>query len=50
MKIVSGNSNVPLATQVAKILNQSLVQAKIQTFADGEISVEIQENIRGHDV
>lgn len=50
MKIVSGNSNLKLATQVAQQLNQQLVLSKIQTFADGEISVEIQENIRGDDV
>lgn len=50
MKIVSGNSSLNLATQVAAELGKTLVNAKIQTFADGEISVEIQENIRGDDV
>lgn len=50
MKIVSGNSNPQLSEKVATELGKPLVNAKIQTFADGEISVEIQENIRGDDV
>lgn len=50
MKIVSGNSNTPLAQSVADHLGQKLVKATIRRFADQEISVEIHENIRGEDV
>jgi ribose-phosphate pyrophosphokinase len=50
MKIVAGNSNPALARAICAHLNQELVNAHIQTFADGEISVEIQENMRGKDV
>ncbi len=50
MKIVSGNSNLTLAQQVATHLGQKLVKATIKRFADQEISVEIHENIRGEDV
>ncbi len=50
MKIVSGNSNGPLAQDIAKYLNVSLVEATIKKFPDKEIFVEIQENVRGEDV
>ncbi len=50
MKLVSGNSNKPLATEIAKYLNVSLVKATIKKFPDKEIFVEIQENVRGEDV
>lgn len=50
MKIVAGNSNLDLAQRVADHLDQKLVKCTIKRFADGEISVEIHENIRGEDV
>jgi len=50
MKIVSGNSNKPLAVEIAKYLNVSLVDATIKKFPDKEIFVEIHENVRGEDV
>ena len=50
MKIVSGNSNVPLATNISKYLGVNLVEATIKKFPDKEIFVEIQENVRGEDV
>ena len=50
MKIVAGNSNLPLANAVAENLGIKLTRATIRRFADMEISVEIQENIRGEDV
>ena len=50
MKLVSGNSNKPLAMEIAKYLNVSLVEATIKKFPDKEIFVEIQENVRGEDV
>ncbi|HEX7389655.1 MAG TPA: ribose-phosphate pyrophosphokinase [Acidiphilium sp.] len=50
MKIVACNSNLPLARAVAANLDLSLTQAWIRRFADMEIHVEIQENVRGEDV
>ena len=50
MKIVSGNSNILLAKNIAKYLGVNLVDATIKKFPDKEIFVEIQENVRGEDV
>ena len=50
MKIVSCNSNRPLAEAVAAALNLPLAVATIRRFADSEVFVEIHENIRGEDV
>jgi ribose-phosphate pyrophosphokinase len=50
MKIVSCNSNRPLAESVATILELPLTKASIRRFADMEVFVEIQENVRGEDV
>ncbi|MFK5925481.1 MAG: ribose-phosphate pyrophosphokinase [Desulfuromusa sp.] len=50
IKIFTGNSNQPLARDICKHLNVSLGDAKVKTFSDGEILVEIGENVRGRDV
>ncbi len=50
MKIVSGNSNKPLAEAISAYLNLPLTKASIRRFSDMEIFVEIQENVRGEDV
>jgi ribose-phosphate pyrophosphokinase len=50
MKIVACNSNRPLAEAVAAALNLPLCGAMVRRFADMEIFVEIQENVRGEDV
>ena len=50
MKIVACNSNRPLAEAVAAALNLPLCRAMVRRFADMEIFVEIQENVRGEDV
>src|ERR1700727_1679180 len=50
MKIVACNSNRPLAEAVAAGLNIPLARASVRRFADMEIFVEIQENVRGSDV
>ncbi|TLU70808.1 ribose-phosphate pyrophosphokinase [Lichenicoccus roseus] len=50
MKIVACNSNRPLAEAVAASLNLPLCRALVRRFADMEIFVEIQENVRGEDV
>ena len=48
--IFSGNANKSLANLVAKNLGITLGKASVKTFSDGEISVEIEENVRGQDV
>ncbi len=48
--LISGNSNRPLAVEISKYLNQRLADVTIKKFSDGEISVKINENIRGKDV
>ena len=50
MKLFAGNSNRVLAESVARYLNISLGRASVRRFADQEIFVEIQENVRGQDV
>jgi ribose-phosphate pyrophosphokinase len=50
MKIVAGNSNQSLAKAIAGYLDLELAQAAVKRFADDEIFVEIQENVRGEDV
>jgi len=50
MKIVACNSNRPLAEAVAASLNLPLTRASVRRFADMEVFVEIQDNVRGEDV
>jgi ribose-phosphate pyrophosphokinase len=50
MKLVAGNSNRPLSHAVAAYLKTPLTQCLVRRFADMEIFVEIQENVRGEDV
>ncbi|MFD2236280.1 ribose-phosphate pyrophosphokinase [Aureimonas populi] len=50
MKLFAGNSNVALAEQIVKYLELPLGRATVRRFADQEIFVEIQENVRGEDV
>jgi ribose-phosphate pyrophosphokinase len=50
MKLMSGNANHSLATAIAQYLDMPLTDAKVRTFADGEIFVTIDENVRGEDV
>src|SRR6195952_1448081 len=50
MKLLSGNSNKPLAEAIAAQLGVPLTTANIQRFADLEVFVEILENVRGEDV
>ena len=50
MKLLSGNSNKPLSKSIAKYLKSKLVNSSIRNFSDGEIYVEINENIRGNSV
>jgi ribose-phosphate pyrophosphokinase len=50
IKLFSGNANTPLAQKVADHLKISLGKCNVGRFSDGEIMVEILENVRGRDV
>jgi ribose-phosphate pyrophosphokinase len=50
MKVLTGNSNRPLAEAISAYLNLPLTKASVRRFSDMEIFVEIQENVRGEDV
>ncbi len=50
MKILSCNSNRPLAEAIAAYLNRPLTKADIRRFSDMEVFAEVQENVRGEDV
>ncbi len=50
MMIFTGNANPKLAEDVARKLNLPLGKAKVARFSDGEVMVEIMENVRGRDV
>ncbi len=50
MKLITGNSNRRLSGTIAKRLASPLAEAEIRTFKDGEVFVEIKENVRGEDV
>ena len=50
MKVLSGNSNKPLAEAITTYLNLPLTKATVKRFSDQEVFVEICENIRGEDL
>jgi ribose-phosphate pyrophosphokinase len=50
MMLLSGTANSPLAQQIATELGAQLCDVTIESFADGEIFVRIDENVRGRDV
>jgi ribose-phosphate pyrophosphokinase len=50
MKLLAGNSNLPLARSIASYLETPLTDASVRRFADEEVFVEINENVRGEDV
>ena len=50
MKLLSGTSNKPLSKDIAKFLKSKLVNSSIRNFADGEIYIELNENIRGNSI
>jgi len=50
LMLFSGNANPELANEVAKSLRVKLSDSLVSTFSDGEINIEIRENVRGHDV
>ena len=50
LSLFSGNANYQLAKKVSQHLNIPLGKAKVGRFSDGEMDIEILENVRGHDV
>src|SRR6185437_3250543 len=48
--VLSGNANRPLAQKICDKLGKNLGHAEIRRFSDGEVFVEIGENVRGRDV
>ena len=50
MMVFTGNANPELARRVAERLYLSIGDAKVSKFSDGEITVELNENVRGKDV
>jgi ribose-phosphate pyrophosphokinase len=50
LKLFTGNANPELAKRVADKLGEPLGAAKVSRFSDGEINVELNDNVRGHDV
>ncbi|HUJ01943.1 MAG TPA: ribose-phosphate pyrophosphokinase [Usitatibacter sp.] len=50
LMVFTGNANPKLAQKVAKVLNIQLGKATVSRFSDGEVMVELLENVRGKDV
>jgi ribose-phosphate pyrophosphokinase len=50
LKLFSGNANRALAEEIAKFLHLTLSDAEVSRFSDGEVRVQINENVRGTDV
>ena len=50
LKVLAGNSNEPIARAICKHLDTTLAKSRVERFSDGEIRVEIDENVRGRDV
>mmetsp|Transcript_11161 Transcript_11161/g.16286 ORF Transcript_11161/g.16286 Transcript_11161/m.16286 type:complete len:444 (+) Transcript_11161:119-1450(+) len=50
LKLFSGNGNLALSLEIAKTLGINLGKATVGQFADGEVNVQIHENVRGKDV
>jgi len=50
LKILSGNANLPLAKAICAELNVPLGGCTVKSFSDGEIWVQVEENVRGNDV
>ena len=50
LKILAGSANLSLAENIARNVNVKLVQRVLERFPDGELHIELQESVRGHDV
>lgn len=50
IRIITGNSNFPLAQKIAAYVGQGITDCTVKRFSDGEVFVQINENIRGADL
>ena len=50
LKIISGNSNLPLAQKISQYCGVPLTDSEVRRFSDGEVRVQINQNIRGSDL
>lgn len=50
MKVFTGNANPEIAQEICNYLDMPLSKAEVKQFSDGEVSVEVGENVRGTDV
>jgi ribose-phosphate pyrophosphokinase len=50
LKILAGSANLSLAENIARNVNVELVRRVLERFPDGELHIELQESVRGHDV
>src|SRR3990167_4999596 len=50
LKLFTGNANRPLAEEIAQYLHVPVADAEVTRFSDGEVYVQINENVRGADV
>jgi len=50
LKVFSGRANIPLAEKIARQLGDTLGRITLGNFPDGEISIRIEEDVRGRDV
>jgi ribose-phosphate pyrophosphokinase len=50
LKVFAGNANLPLADEICEALEIHRSQAMVRHFSDGEIHLQLQENVRGADV
>jgi ribose-phosphate pyrophosphokinase len=50
IKVFGGSRGTPLTTDICRLLRITPGQRKLERFGDGEISLQIEENVRGHDV
>ena len=50
LKVFSGRANIPLAEKIARHLGDTLGKITLSNFPDGEISVRIEEDVRGRDI
>ncbi len=50
MKIIAGNSNLPLAQGISDLLKSPLLHSNVRKFSDGEVRVDILDSVRGEDI
>jgi ribose-phosphate pyrophosphokinase len=50
LKVFAGNANLPLAQEICDALEMPLADVQVKHFSDGEIYIQVQENVRGADV